>query len=95
MVWPGHYQYARNACCPLFIENTSVVSLLPQTTLPLTTLFFSYVLILVKAKAETVVRKGAGATGAAGAAAPVALLVRGQRGGSKVPFQKNWFPIFS
>ena len=34
---------------------------------------------------------GAGATGAAGAAAPVALVVRGQRGGSEVPFLKNWF----
>ena len=31
--------------------------------------------------------KGAGATGAAGAAAPVALVVRGQRGGSIVPYQ--------
>ena len=31
--------------------------------------------------------KGAGATGAAGAAAPFALVVRGQRGGSIVPYQ--------
>ena len=31
--------------------------------------------------------KGAGATGAAGAAAPFALVVRGQRGGSILPYQ--------
>ena len=36
--------------------------------------------------------KGAGATGAEGAAAPVALVVRGQRGGSKVQFPKKLFP---
>ena len=32
--------------------------------------------------------KGAGGKGAAGAAAPVALMVRGQHGGRKCPFLK-------
>ena len=34
--------------------------------------------------------KGAGGTWAAGAAAPVALMVRGQHGGRKCPFQKTF-----
>ena len=50
--------------------------------------------LLLFSRNQTANHRGAGATGAAGATTPIAQTVRGQHGGNRLPFYRNYTSKF-